>query len=120
MGAGEDEATIVSVPPYHVAAMAALASSIYAGRRIVQLVKDKVSISKILTKKAFENAIRANAAIGGSTNAVIHHGAAAGSRTCHHWASGESSSRLWSMMAAGSRPVPYQQAIATNAAPLIP
>src|SRR6188472_4232827 len=43
-----------------------------AGRRIVQLVKDKVTISKILTKKAFENAIRANAAIGGSTNAVIH------------------------------------------------
>jgi len=43
-----------------------------AGRRIVQLVKDRVSISSILTKKAFENAIRANAAIGGSTNAVIH------------------------------------------------
>jgi len=43
-----------------------------AGRRIVQLVKDKVSISKILTKPAFENAIRACAAIGGSTNAVIH------------------------------------------------
>ena len=29
-------------------------------------------MSKILTRKAFENAIRANAAIGGSTNAVIH------------------------------------------------
>src|SRR4029450_1612238 len=43
-----------------------------AGRRIVELVKQKISISKILTKKAFENAIRANAAIGGSTNAVIH------------------------------------------------
>jgi L-arabonate dehydrase len=43
-----------------------------AGRRIVDLVKQKISISKILTKKAFENAIRANAAIGGSTNAVIH------------------------------------------------
>jgi len=43
-----------------------------AGRRIVALVKEKVSISKILNKKAFENAIRANAAIGGSTNAVIH------------------------------------------------
>jgi long-chain acyl-CoA synthetase len=35
--AGEGEATLVSVPPYHVAGMAALASSIYAGRRIVQL-----------------------------------------------------------------------------------
>jgi L-arabonate dehydrase len=43
-----------------------------AGRRIVDLVKQNISISKILTKKAFENAIRANAAIGGSTNAVIH------------------------------------------------
>jgi L-arabonate dehydrase len=43
-----------------------------AGRRIVELVRQKVTISKILTKKAFENAIRANAAIGGSTNAVIH------------------------------------------------
>src|SRR4026209_2440965 len=43
-----------------------------AGRRIVEMVKEGLSISKILTKKAFENAIRANAAIGGSTNAVIH------------------------------------------------
>ncbi len=37
MGAGEEEATLVSVPPYHIAGMAALCSSIYAGRRIVQL-----------------------------------------------------------------------------------
>jgi L-arabonate dehydrase len=43
-----------------------------AGRRMVEMVKEKLSLSKILTKKAFENAIRANAAIGGSTNAVIH------------------------------------------------
>jgi len=43
-----------------------------AGRRIVELVKEGVSLSKVLTRKAFENAIRANAAIGGSTNAVIH------------------------------------------------
>ena len=43
-----------------------------AGRRIVQMVKDKLSLSKIMTKQAFENAIRVNAAIGGSTNAVIH------------------------------------------------
>jgi L-arabonate dehydrase len=42
------------------------------GRRIVQMVKEDVCISQILTRKAFENAIRANAAIGGSTNAVIH------------------------------------------------
>ncbi|HYD08443.1 MAG TPA: dihydroxy-acid dehydratase, partial [Reyranella sp.] len=43
-----------------------------AGRRIVDMVRQNVTISKILNKKAFENAIRANAAIGGSTNAVIH------------------------------------------------
>ena len=35
--AGEDEATLVSVPPYHIAGMAAIASSVYSGRRIVQL-----------------------------------------------------------------------------------
>ena len=43
-----------------------------AGRRIVQMVKDDVRISQILTREAFENAIRTLAAIGGSTNAVIH------------------------------------------------
>jgi dihydroxy-acid dehydratase len=42
------------------------------GRRIVQMVHDDLGIAKILTRPAFENAIRANAAIGGSTNAVIH------------------------------------------------
>jgi len=36
-GADEDEATLVSVPPYHVAGVAAILSSVYAGRRIVQL-----------------------------------------------------------------------------------
>jgi dihydroxy-acid dehydratase len=43
-----------------------------AGRRIVDLVVDDVPISKILTRGAFENAIRVNGAVGGSTNAVIH------------------------------------------------
>ncbi len=43
-----------------------------AGRRIVELVEQDVRPSRILTRKAFANAIRANAAIGGSTNAVIH------------------------------------------------
>ena len=42
------------------------------GRRIVQMVKDDLKPSDIMTKKAFENAIRVNGAIGGSTNAVIH------------------------------------------------
>jgi L-arabonate dehydrase len=43
-----------------------------AGRRIVELVVKDVRMSRILTRAAFENAIRVNAAIGGSTNAVIH------------------------------------------------
>ncbi|EPX83233.1 Dihydroxyacid dehydratase/phosphogluconate dehydratase [Rubellimicrobium thermophilum DSM 16684] len=43
-----------------------------SGRRIVQMVKDDLKPSDILTREAFENAIRVNAAIGGSTNAVIH------------------------------------------------
>jgi len=42
------------------------------GRRIVDMVKDDLKPSDIMTKDAFENAIRTNAAIGGSTNAVIH------------------------------------------------
>jgi len=43
-----------------------------AGRRIVQMVHEDQKLSKILTREAFENAIRVNAAIGGSTNAVVH------------------------------------------------
>jgi L-arabonate dehydrase len=43
-----------------------------AGRRIVDMVKEDLRMSKILTRKAFENAIRVVGAIGGSTNAVIH------------------------------------------------
>jgi dihydroxy-acid dehydratase len=43
-----------------------------AGRRAVEMVKENLTLSKILTRPAFENAIRVNAAIGGSTNAVIH------------------------------------------------
>lgn len=42
------------------------------GRRIVQMVKDDLKPSDVLTREAFENAIRCNGAIGGSTNAVIH------------------------------------------------
>ena len=49
-----------------------------AGRRIVEMVKENLVLSKILVKPAFENAIRALAAIGGSTNAVIHLTAIAG------------------------------------------
>ncbi len=43
-----------------------------AGRRIVELVRQDVRLSHILTREAFENAIRVCGAIGGSTNAVIH------------------------------------------------
>jgi L-arabonate dehydrase len=43
-----------------------------SGRRIVEMAKEDLVMSKILTRAAFENAIRVNAAIGGSTNAVIH------------------------------------------------
>ncbi|PZQ46592.1 MAG: dihydroxy-acid dehydratase [Rhodovulum sulfidophilum] len=42
------------------------------GRRIVQMVKDDLKPSDVMTRHAFENAIRVNGAIGGSTNAVIH------------------------------------------------
>jgi len=42
------------------------------GRRIVGMVHEDLRISKILRREAFQNAIRANAAVGGSTNAVIH------------------------------------------------
>lgn len=43
-----------------------------AGERVVDLVKNGITPSKILTRRAFENAIKVHAAIGGSTNAVLH------------------------------------------------
>src|SRR6202171_2128006 len=49
-----------------------------AGRRIVEMVKEDLKLSKILTRPAFENAIKVNAAIGGSTNFIIHLTAIAG------------------------------------------
>ena len=42
------------------------------GRRIVEMVREGLTLDKVLTREAFENAIKVNAAIGGSTNAVIH------------------------------------------------
>jgi dihydroxy-acid dehydratase len=42
------------------------------GKRIVEMVEEDLKPSDILTKEAFENAILANAAVGGSTNAVVH------------------------------------------------
>lgn len=49
-----------------------------AGRRIVDMVFEDLRMSKIMTRAAFENAIKTLAAIGGSTNAVIHLIAVAG------------------------------------------
>ncbi len=43
-----------------------------SGRRIVEMVREDITLSQILTKQAFENAIRVIGAIGGSTNAVVH------------------------------------------------
>ena len=43
-----------------------------SGRRIVEMVKEDLTISKILTREAFENAIKVNAAVGGSSNFIIH------------------------------------------------
>ncbi|MCE3555980.1 dihydroxy-acid dehydratase [Pseudonocardia sp. RS11V-5] len=43
-----------------------------AGRRVVGLVAEDLRPSQVMTREAFENAIRVNAAIGGSTNALIH------------------------------------------------
>lgn len=48
------------------------------GRRIVEMVKEDLKISKILTREAFENAIKINAAVGGSSNFIIHLTAIAG------------------------------------------
>jgi dihydroxy-acid dehydratase len=42
------------------------------GRRIVQMVEEDLKLSKVLNRKAFENAIKVLSAIGGSTNAVVH------------------------------------------------
>ena len=43
-----------------------------SGRRIVEMVNEDLRLSKILTRDAFENAIVVNAAVGGSTNLIVH------------------------------------------------
>ncbi len=43
-----------------------------AGQRIVAMVREDLRLSKVLSKSAFANAVRLNAALGGSTNAVVH------------------------------------------------
>lgn len=49
-----------------------------SGRRIVEMVKENLTLDKILTREAFENAIKVNAAVGGSSNFIIHLTAIAG------------------------------------------
>ena len=75
------EALGTSLP--HNAAIPAVDSRRYvlaqmSGMRAVEMAREGLTLSKILTRQAFENAIRVNAAIGGSTNAVIHLKAIAG------------------------------------------
>ncbi|WP_233855823.1 IlvD/Edd family dehydratase [Paraburkholderia sp. HD33-4] len=75
------EALGTSLP--HNAAIPAVDSRRYvlahmSGIRIVEMALEDLKLSKILTREAFTNAIRVNAAIGGSTNAVIHLKAIAG------------------------------------------
>jgi L-arabonate dehydrase len=70
-------AETLGIAPTGNAAIPAVDSRRYAlaqlaGRRIVEMVHEDLRMSKILTRDAFENAIRVNAAIGGSTNAVVH------------------------------------------------
>jgi dihydroxy-acid dehydratase len=43
-----------------------------SGSRIVEMVREDLRMSRILTREAFENAVKTNAAIGGSTNAIVH------------------------------------------------
>ncbi|MBE8719038.1 IlvD/Edd family dehydratase [Cellvibrio polysaccharolyticus] len=75
------EALGVSLP--HNAAIPAVDSrrnalAYLSGMRIVDMVRENLKLSELLTREAFLNAIRVNAAIGGSTNAVIHLKAIAG------------------------------------------
>tara|TARA_Y100000590_G_scaffold456128_2_gene606051 strand:- start:174 stop:1337 length:1164 start_codon:yes stop_codon:yes gene_type:complete len=75
------EALGMSLP--HNAAIPAVDSRRYSlahmsGKRIVDMVKENLIMSKIVSKASFENAIKVNGAIGGSTNAVIHLAAIAG------------------------------------------
>jgi dihydroxy-acid dehydratase len=49
-----------------------LTTSQLSGRRIVEMVKEGLCMSDVITPYALENAIKVNAAIGGSTNAILH------------------------------------------------
>src|ERR1700681_935314 len=70
-------AEALGIAPTGNAAIPAVDSRRYAlaqmsGRRIVEMVREDLRMSRVITRDSFENAIRVNAAIGGSTNAVVH------------------------------------------------
>jgi dihydroxy-acid dehydratase len=70
-------AEALGIAPTGNAAIPAVDSRRYAlaqltGRRIVEMVREDLRMSQVVTRASFENAIRVNAAIGGSTNAVVH------------------------------------------------
>ena len=54
-----------------------------SGRRIMEMVREDLKPSKVLTREAFDNAVRTGMAIGGSTNAIIHLIAMAGRAGAH-------------------------------------
>ena len=58
-----------SVPSYHAEK---LRFARKVGKRIVEMVEEELFIDKILTRKAIENAVMIDLAIGGSTNAALH------------------------------------------------
>lgn len=80
MGTASTMASIMEALGLQPAGMAAIPAvdsrrmsmSQLAGRRIVDMVEENLRMSDILTKDAFINAIRVNAALGGSTNAIVH------------------------------------------------
>ncbi len=75
MSAGEDEATLVSVPPYHVAGMAAVLSSTYAGRRIVYLPQfDPDDWVRLAEAEAVTHAMVVPTMLGRLLDAMQHHG----------------------------------------------
>lgn len=80
MGTASTMASIMEALGLQPAGMAAIPAvdsrrasmSQLAGRRIVDMVNENLRMSDILTREAFVNAIRVNAALGGSTNAIVH------------------------------------------------
>jgi acyl-CoA synthetase (AMP-forming)/AMP-acid ligase II len=83
MAADEDEATLVSVPPYHIAAMATILSSVYSGRRIMYLpqfepkewveVADQEGITHAMVVPTMLNRILDAAEESGSSLPALHH-----------------------------------------------